>query len=53
MCEAGLPFVIKKTKLEDQKGFSNFGWIQGGFSAHPKVDPENADIYNIGTNFKN
>ena len=23
-----------------------------GFSAHPKIDPENGDIWNIGTNFK-
>lgn len=23
-----------------------------GFSAHPKIDPENGDIWNIGTNFR-
>ena len=33
-------------------GFDDFGWIKGGYSAHPKVDPVNGDIYNFGTNFK-
>ena len=28
--------------------FSDFGFIKKGFSAHPKIDPDNGDIYNIG-----
>ena len=41
-------------KKKDLKtiGFSDFGWISGAYSAHPKVDPDNGDIFNLGTNFK-
>ena len=48
--EGGLPFMMKKANLESV-GFENFGWINSAFSAHPKVDPENGDIFNIGTDF--
>lgn len=27
--------------------------MQSAFSAHPKVDPENGDIFNIGTKLPN
>lgn len=37
-------------KLLDENGFTDFGYIKKGFSAHPKVDPDNGDIYNIGLN---
>jgi carotenoid cleavage dioxygenase-like enzyme len=47
LCEGGQPFIIKKEDLKDE-GFSDFGWIKSAYSAHPKVDPDNGDIYNIG-----
>ena len=28
-------------------------WIKTCYSAHPKIDPANQDIYNIGSDFKN
>jgi carotenoid cleavage dioxygenase-like enzyme len=40
---------MNKDNLQSQ-GFSNFDWINSAFSAHPKVDPDNGDIFNIGTN---
>ena len=49
LCQAGFPFVMNKDNLQSQ-GFSNFDWINSAFSAHPKVDPDNGDIFNIGTN---
>ena len=47
LCEAGQPYVIRKQDLKNE-GFSDFGWITSAFSAHPKVDPTNGDIYNVG-----
>ena len=29
-------------------GYDNYGSIKRAYSAHPKTDPENGDIYNIG-----
>ena len=37
----------------DSIGFNDFGWIKTAYSAHPKIDPANKDIYNIGTDFQN
>lgn len=34
----------------NEKGFEDFGFIRKGFSAHPKVDSDNGDIFNIGFN---
>lgn len=44
--------MLRKSDLENI-GFSNFGWINSAFSAHPKVDPENGDIFNIGMSLPN
>jgi all-trans-8'-apo-beta-carotenal 15,15'-oxygenase len=33
-------------------GWNDYDWIKGGFSAHPKVDPDTGDIFNIGTDFE-
>lgn len=49
LVESYFPTVMKKQNLETI-GSNNFGWIDSGFSAHPKVDPDNGDIYNIGNN---
>lgn len=35
------------------EGFSNYGWMNSAFSAHPKVDPDNGDIFNIGMSLPN
>ena len=40
-----------KKKTLQSVGFVDFNWIKESFSAHPKVDPENGDIYNIGINY--
>ena len=44
--------MVNKSDLA-MLGFNDYGWIKEGFSAHPKVDPQNGDIFNIGTNFTN
>ena len=51
LVESTSPFVLTKKGLESL-GFEDFGWIKGGYSAHPKVDPANGDIFNFGTDFK-
>jgi carotenoid cleavage dioxygenase-like enzyme len=33
-----------------EQGFESFDFIRKGFSAHPKIDPNNGDIFNIGFN---
>jgi all-trans-8'-apo-beta-carotenal 15,15'-oxygenase len=33
-----------------ENDFTSFGFLEKGFSAHPKIDPDNGDIYNIGFN---
>jgi carotenoid cleavage dioxygenase-like enzyme len=45
--EGGLPYLVEEGTLID-KGFSNLDFIKKGFSEHPKVDPVNGDIFNIG-----
>ena len=47
--EGGLPYEMSEKELKE-KDFTNFGFVQKGFSAHPKIDPDNGDIYNIGFN---
>lgn len=44
--------MLKKQDLKNE-GFNNFGWINSAFSAHPKVDPVNGDIFNIGMSIPN
>jgi carotenoid cleavage dioxygenase-like enzyme len=50
ICEGGWPFLVNTEDLES-KGFNNFGWIDSAFSAHPKIDPDDKTIYNIGNKF--
>ena len=50
LVESDMPFVLNK-KNGESIGHKDFGWINTGYSAHPKVDPDNGDIYNIGTDF--
>jgi len=52
LCEGGEPYILKKKDLKSE-GFSNYGWITSAFSAHPKVDPDNGDIFNIGMDLPN
>lgn len=47
--EGGLPYEMSEKELKE-KDFINFGFVQKCFSAHPKIDPDNGEIYNIGFN---
>ena len=38
--------MIRKQNLE-MIGFDHFG-VKNGYSAHPKIDPETKQVYNIG-----
>ncbi len=37
-------------KTINEHGFKDLGFIEKAYSAHPKVDPDNGDIFNIGFN---
>lgn len=47
--EGGMPFAMDEKSMIE-RGFNDFGFIKNSFSAHPKIDPDNGDIYNVGFN---
>jgi all-trans-8'-apo-beta-carotenal 15,15'-oxygenase len=47
LCEAGSPYRLTKDALDCQ-GFDDLGFLKHSYSAHPKIDPENGDVYNFG-----
>jgi all-trans-8'-apo-beta-carotenal 15,15'-oxygenase len=47
--EGGLAYRMEE-KTMNEEDFDDFGFVQKGFSAHPKIDPDNGDIFNIGFN---
>jgi all-trans-8'-apo-beta-carotenal 15,15'-oxygenase len=53
LCEAGSPYRLTKNTLDCQ-GFDDLGFLkhnysgQPKYSAHPKIDPENGDVFNFG-----
>ena len=49
MYEVRLPYEMEEKSI-GEKNLTKFGFVRNRFLAHPKIDPENRDVYNIGFN---